>query len=145
MITKGNYSDKISKEQSKSKIKSLSKQNSPKTVKDDEEIDMDYNNLNRIISNNSKLKFKSDDHNSQKNKESCDKCLNNVDKIIHQVDSYIQSLINKTNNIYYKSSFYDSLVNVDFLHSQIYYSIDKVQLPEGVKTSLKTLFVSKFL
>lgn len=60
-----------------------------------------------------------------------------------QMEMFVNTIIQRINAIYFRTSlFRESLVNLDFLHSHIYYSIDKLILPNNLKTLLKNLFVS---
>lgn len=63
-----------------------------------------------------------------------------------QIEMFVNSINHRINAIYFKTSlFKESILNLDFLHSQIYYTIDKMMIPAIIKTQFKNLFVSFFL
>jgi len=103
----------------------------------DEEVELDYSvttktrNLNSIISLKEQI---------------CEKCLtfntaiSQCEKSLNQIDEFISSLNSRANNyIYNLPLFNQSCLNLDFLHSQIFYSIDKQILPNSIKEHMKAI------
>ena len=132
------------------KMKSMSQKNSPKKhQEDDNEMDVNDNSIS-IVMNPYTLKSKPIVKKLSQNISDgmCETCLiftSNLENAIQQIDKYMSSINQRVNSIYFNTPlFNESVLNLDFLHSKIFYTIDKIITPLNIKNQLKNLFVIFF-
>ena len=143
-----NKVNNITNSNSGTAYKNLSQTNSPKILNDeDDDIGVNDNNISssgnqqtgnyQLLKKSKKKISKNFDYG-----ETCESC-SLIENAFQQIDNFMFSVNQRVNSVYFNTSLLkESTLNFDFTHSRIYYTIDKMQLPQGVKTKIKNLFVS---
>ena len=76
----------------------------------------------------------------------CDQCTLNIDDSLNELNKYLSILINRINSSYMNMNLQrESALNLDFIHSQMYFSIEKSMIPISSRNLLKSILVSLFL
>ena len=76
----------------------------------------------------------------------CDQCTLNIDDSLNELNKYLSILINRINSSYMNMNLQrESALNLDFIHSQMYFSIEKSMIPISSRNILKSILVSLFL